>query len=92
MRKLLGLMFLPLMASVCAPAQQLDFKQAATADPAELAESMPALARAVIAAYHDDDRGKYLDNLFRLQIAACSSRSPSTRTPSRRSTTARART
>jgi putative CocE/NonD family hydrolase len=31
---------------------------------------MPALARAVIAAYHDEDRGEYLNNLFRLQIVA----------------------
>jgi putative CocE/NonD family hydrolase len=70
MRKLLGLIFLLLIAPICAPAQQLDFKHAATADPAELVQAMPALARAVIAAYHDDDRGKYLDNLFRLQIVA----------------------
>ncbi len=70
MRKLLGLVVLSLSAAVCAPAQQLDFTQAATADPAELAKAMPLLAKAVIAAYHDEDRGKYLDNLFRLQIVA----------------------
>lgn len=70
MRRLLGLILLPLIASVYAPAQQLDFKQAATSDPAELAKAMPALARAVIAAYRDEDRGEYLNNLFRLQIVA----------------------
>jgi putative CocE/NonD family hydrolase len=31
---------------------------------------MPGLARALIASYKDDDRLTYLDNLFRLQIAA----------------------
>ena len=70
MRKLFGLVVLSLSAAVCAPAQQLDFNQAATADPAALAKAMPALAGAVIAAYHDDDRVKYLDNLFRLQLVA----------------------
>lgn len=59
MRKLTGLVVLSPGAAVCAPAQQLDFKQAATADPAELAEAMPALARAVIAAYHHADRGEH---------------------------------
>jgi putative CocE/NonD family hydrolase len=70
MRKLVGLVVLSLSAAVCAPAQQLEFNQAAAADPAELARAMPALAKAVIATYHDDDRRKYLDNLFRLQIVA----------------------
>ena len=40
------------------------------ADFAHLSESMPALARQVIADYRDDDRETYLNNLFRLQMIA----------------------
>lgn len=39
-------------------------------NPAVLAESIPTLARNVIAAYREPDRRLDLDNLFRLQLAA----------------------
>jgi hypothetical protein len=39
-------------------------------NPTVLAESMPALAKKVIAVYREPDRRLYLDNLFRLQLAA----------------------
>lgn len=51
-------------------AQQFDFPSAAVEDPAALSKAMPELAREVIAVYREDDRRKYLDNLFRLQIVA----------------------
>lgn len=38
--------------------------------PDALAESIPTLARSVIADYRETDRRVYLDNLFRLQLAA----------------------
>jgi hypothetical protein len=53
-----------------ASAQQLSFNRAAATDPAELARAMPALAKETIAKYREEDRRKYLDNLFRLQIIA----------------------
>jgi uncharacterized protein len=58
-----------LMGMHCA-AQEFDFGNAAVADPATLSKQLPELAKAVIAVYRDDDRAKYLDNLFRLQIVA----------------------
>jgi putative CocE/NonD family hydrolase len=58
-----------LVAMPCA-AQSFNFPGAAVEDPAALSQVMPGLAREVIAVYRDDDRRKYLDNLFRLQIVA----------------------
>ena len=58
-----------LMALRC-PAQQFDFPSVAVEDSAMLSKSMTSLAGAVIEVYRDDDREKYLDNLFRLQIVA----------------------
>ena len=52
-----------LLAAMCASAQQFDFPAGAVTDPT-------ALARQVIAAYKNDDRGSYLDSLFRLQLVA----------------------
>jgi hypothetical protein len=54
----------------CAAAQQLDFPGAAVEDSAMLSKAMPVLAQDVIAVYREEDRRKYLDNLFRLQIVA----------------------
>jgi uncharacterized protein len=51
-------------------AQQFDFPEASVNDPAVFSRAMPELARALLAVYRDDDRQKYLDNLFRLQIVA----------------------
>src|SRR5213593_1472711 len=68
------LICLSLMVLPCAGAQTLDFPAAAAEDPAALYQALPGLARAAIDAYRgdnrEDDRRKYLDNLFRLQIAA----------------------
>jgi putative CocE/NonD family hydrolase len=58
-----------LLVKPCA-AQQLDFPSAAVEDSATLSRFMPELSREVIAVYREDDRRKYLDNLFRLQIVA----------------------
>jgi putative CocE/NonD family hydrolase len=51
-------------------AQQFNFDPVVTTDQTALAKQMPELARAVSSVYHDDDRRKYLDNLFRLQMVA----------------------
>jgi putative CocE/NonD family hydrolase len=50
--------------------QQFDFPEAAIVDPALQSKAVSDLARQVVAIYKDEDRGKYLDNLFRLQIMA----------------------
>jgi putative CocE/NonD family hydrolase len=54
----------------CAAAQELNFPGAAVKDSATLSKAMPVLAKDVIAVYREEDRRKYLDNLFRLQIVA----------------------
>jgi putative CocE/NonD family hydrolase len=69
MLKWIGFACLCLMAVPCM-AQSFNFPGAAAQDPAALARSMPGLAREVIAVYWEDDRRRYLDNLFRLQIVA----------------------
>lgn len=53
-----------------AVAQQFDFPEAAIVDPALQSKAVSDLARQVVAIYKDEDRSKYLDNLFRLQIMA----------------------
>jgi len=70
MRKLLCLLFLCMIGAIQTVAQQLDFNKAAATDDGELAKTMPILARDIIAVYKDDDRQKYLNNLFRLQMIA----------------------
>ncbi len=62
---LLGLIFAP-----SSSAQELPFPAATVEDSATLSKAMPDLARAAIAIYRDDDRRKYLDTLFRLQMIA----------------------
>ena len=69
MLKWIGFACLCLIAVPCA-AQSFNLSGAAAEDPAALALSMPELARKVIAVYWEDDRRRYLDNLFRLQIVA----------------------
>lgn len=59
-----------LVATSGVQAQQFGFPAELVEDSAKLSAFMPGLAREVIAAYREDDRGKYLDNLFRLQIVA----------------------
>ena len=70
MKKALSLLFLCVIAAGHGSAQQVDFNKAAVTDPAELARTMPALAKEIIAKYKDDNREAYLNNLFRLQIIA----------------------
>ncbi len=70
MRKAINVMVLCLMVAGYVSAQQFDFPAAAVTDQAVLSKTMPALATQVIAAYKNDDRGNYLDNLFRLQMVA----------------------
>jgi hypothetical protein len=54
----------------CVAAQQLEFQAPTVEDPASLSKAMQGLAEAVIAVYSEEDRGKYLDTLFRLQTVA----------------------
>src|SRR5436305_451321 len=72
--KAVWLICLSLMVLPRAGAQTFDFPAAAAGDPAARSQALPGLARAAIDAYREvyreDDRRKYLDNLFRLQIAA----------------------
>lgn len=68
--KLLGVVLLSVTAIAEAPAQQLHFDKSAAADDAELSKAMPHLAKQIIAGYREEDRQKYLNNLFRLQMIA----------------------
>src|SRR5713226_6402271 len=70
MVRLLCIALLCLIPAPFASAQELPFPAAAVEDPATLSKAMPDLARAAIAAYRDDDRRKYFDALFRLQMVA----------------------
>jgi uncharacterized protein len=70
MTKTLWLIFLCLCATTQASAQQMSFPAPAATDEVELSKAMPALAKEVIANYKDDDRERYLSNLFRLQMIA----------------------
>lgn len=69
MFKWIGFVCLCLIA-VPGAAQSFNLPGATAEDPAALARSMPELARKVMAVYWEDDRRRYLDNLFRLQIVA----------------------
>jgi putative CocE/NonD family hydrolase len=68
--KLLALICLCTGLITQARAQQIEFNKAAAADPVVLAKEMPRLAGSLIALYRENDRTKYLDNLFRLQLVA----------------------
>jgi putative CocE/NonD family hydrolase len=67
--QLVVISFVGLVAIPCA-AQQFNFPSVAVDDPEQLSKAMPRLAREVTSVYQDDDRSKYLDNMFRLQIVA----------------------
>ena len=60
--------FLCVAIASLASAQELPFSRAAIGN--DTAGAMSALARQAIAAYKDDNRANYLDNLFRLQLVA----------------------
>lgn len=68
--KRLCLVFLGVMLTTLASAQQLDFNKLAASDDVELSKAIPNLAKQVIANYKEEDRQKYLNNLFRLQMIA----------------------
>lgn len=70
MQKPLCLVLLCLTLVSCAAAQQFELPESVLGDPAALSKAMPPLAKQVLAVYKDDDREKYLDNLFRLQMVA----------------------
>ncbi|HEX7679974.1 MAG TPA: hypothetical protein VF713_17730, partial [Thermoanaerobaculia bacterium] len=70
MRESVCLALACLFVSSYATAQQLDFSAAAVEDVAARPRAMSALAAQAIAVYKEDDRAKYLDNLFRMQIVA----------------------
>ena len=68
--KILCLVFLGVMLTTQASAQQLDFSKLAASDDVELSKVMPTLAKQIIANYKEEDRQRYLNNLFRLQLIA----------------------
>jgi putative CocE/NonD family hydrolase len=66
----LRLALLCLLVAAPAFAQELAFPASAIGDQAALDRALPDLAGRTIAIYAESDRDKYLDNLFRMQIAA----------------------
>ena len=56
------------LAPVGASAQELPFPAGAQGDVAAVEKAMPAFADQLLATYKEENRVKYLDNLFRLQI------------------------
>ena len=63
-------LFTVALATSYLTAQRFAFPGAATGNPSALSKAMPILAMAVLASYKEDDRLKYLDGLFRLQMVA----------------------
>jgi putative CocE/NonD family hydrolase len=59
--------YLLMSSAVAAP---LEFPAAATESAANLAIAVPILATQVIGVYRDNDRARFLDTLFKLQLAA----------------------
>ena len=59
-----------LLLPIVARAQEFSFRAGATGDAAAVEKALPALAAQIIAAYKDEHRPTYLDNLFRSQIVA----------------------
>src|SRR5437763_390466 len=69
MREILCLLTVCAFAATQALGQAaIAFSKAASTDRSELARSMPGLAREIIAKYREEDREKYLDTLFRMQM------------------------
>ena len=56
--------------STVASAQELSFPHDNLSDAAATDATMPALAKQIIALYHDQNREKYLANLYAFQIVA----------------------
>ncbi len=70
MKRRLGLILFCASIAAMARSQDLGLPRAAATDEAALDKAMPGLAKEVIANYKEEDREKYLDNLFRLQMIA----------------------
>jgi putative CocE/NonD family hydrolase len=70
MVKWLVVLFLALGIPAATAAPEFPFAAPAGGSRLALAQAMSRLARDVISSYHDSDRETYLDNLFRLQMAA----------------------
>src|ERR1700722_9348318 len=49
-------------------AEPLEFSVSSTETPANISKAMSVLAAHAIEIYHDNDRARYLDTLFRLQL------------------------
>jgi putative CocE/NonD family hydrolase len=70
MREFLCLLSLCAVTVTQTASQELPFSKTAAANISELAKTMPGLAKQVLTKYQEQDREKYLDVLFRLQIVA----------------------
>ncbi|MGA9471941.1 MAG: CocE/NonD family hydrolase [Terriglobales bacterium] len=70
MCKTINVVVLCITVACFANAQQFDFPEPTSGDPATLAKPMSGLAKQLIDTYKENDRGVYLDNLFRLQMVA----------------------
>src|SRR5580704_5050655 len=70
MRKLLFPMIFVLVLIPHAGAQQFAFPESAAQDPATLSKAVVGLAGQALAVYKDDDRERYLSNLWALQALA----------------------
>lgn len=65
-----AIIVLTCLAATSCLAEEFVFPGAAAPDEAVRAQSIPALAGQLIEHWHEPERAKYLDTLFRLQIAA----------------------
>ncbi|MCI0607404.1 CocE/NonD family hydrolase [bacterium] len=70
MKKLISFLLISLAIPIHTSAQQLDFPKSAHTKIEDLQTAMPQLAKKMIEIYKEDDRQKYLDHLFRLQMIA----------------------
>lgn len=68
--KKIFLLLLCFFSFAIAWSQQLYFAKTNYADSTSIAKGIPVLANAVIAAYKEENRAAYLDNVFRVQFAA----------------------
>jgi uncharacterized protein len=68
MLKLIWLLFCLCAAPTLA--EPLEFSVSSTETPANISKAMPVLAAHAIDVYRDNDRARYLDTLFRLQLVA----------------------
>lgn len=69
-KRMRAMIVLTCLAATSCMAEDFAFPGAAAQDGGAVAEAIPALAGQLIEAWRDPDRAKYLDTLFRLQIAA----------------------